>query len=481
MNLSTINVTHSIESLSSSSSPELLNSNTMLTTNHYTINSNLPSNNQTNSKLNGNELTLNSNLYHPPPPPPPQPPQPPPSHDHHHRPQQQQHHYHSNYQQENHEVTSSSSSSLSSSSSALSSTSTCNGIISMNHLTNSLLYPFSSNLLLQESFIHLIYSTCFNIFDKRLNDELNKFNEKYELLFNEYNETKYRLNKLETIIQYHNKMNIPLIPLPSSSSSSFLLPSSLTSSTSSLTSSSSSSSSSDYLLTSLNSLKSQHFNESIIDNNNNHNSHMMNILKEIDTKWLMNWKNNNEDYLSSINSSKNNLLAPMLTTTTTATITRLDEQQQQQQSIQRIKDKLKDNHPIEFDINHLSNSFIDSSMNENNVNYPKHLFHESNISRLHNHFYNFNNVIPSSSSSAVGATTAAAAAAASSALSINNQHLLWNQWMVNCINSVNGLLLSSSTSSSSLSSQSILNNCEKINPFTMSDMDTIEGNQVSYS
>lgn len=480
MNLSTINVTHSIESLSSSSSPELLNTNTMLTTNHYTINSNLPSINQTNTKLNGNELTLNSNLYHPPPPPPPpppQPPQPPPSHDHHHRPQQQQHHYHSNYQQENHEVTSSSSSSLSSSSSALSSTSTCNGIISMNHLTNSLLYPFSSNLLLQESFIHLIYSTCFNIFDKRLNDELNKFNEKYELLFNEYNETKYRLNKLETMIQYHNKMNIPLIPLPSSSSSSFLLPSSLTSSTSSLTSSSSSSSSSDYLLTSLNSLKSQHFNESIIDNNNNnHNSHMMNTLKEIDTKWLMNWKNNNEDYLSSINSSKNNLLAPMLTTTTT---TRLDEQQQQ--SIQRIKDKLKDNHPIEFDINHLSNSFIDSSMNENNVNYPKHLFHESDISRLHNHFYNFNNVIPSSSSSAVGATTAAAAAAASSALSINNQHLLWNQWMVNCINSVNGLLLSSSTSSSSLSSQSILNNCEKINPFTMSDMDTIEGNQVSYS
>ncbi|CAH8555175.1 unnamed protein product [Schistosoma bovis] len=203
---------------------------------------------------------------------------------------------------------------------------------------------------------------------------------------------------------------------------------------------------------------------------------MMNTLKEIDTKWLMNWKNNNEDYLSSINSSKNNLLAPMLTTTT-----RLDEQQQQ--SIQRIKDKLKDNHPIEFDINHLSNSFIDSSMNENNVNYPKHLFHESNISRLHNHFYNFNNVIPSSSSStsSAGATAAAAAAAASSALSINNQHLLWNQWMVNCINSVNGLLLSSSTSSSSLSSQSILNNCEKINPFTMSDMDTIEGNQVSYS
>ncbi|CAH8552007.1 unnamed protein product [Schistosoma guineensis] len=473
MNLSTINVTHSIESLSSSSSPELLNTNTMLTTNYYTINSNLPSINQTNSKLNGNELTLNSNLYHPPPPPPPQPPL---SHDHHHRPQQQQHHhYHSNYQQENHEVTSSSSSS-SSSSSALSSTSTSNGIISMNHLTNSLLYPFSSNFLLQESFIHLIYSTCFNIFDKRLNDELNKFNEKYELLFNEYNETKYRLNKLETIIQYHNKMNIPLIPLPSSSSSSFLLPSSLTSSTSS-----SSSSSSDYLLTSLNSLKSQHFNESIIDNNNNHNhnSHMMNTLKEIDTKWLMNWKNNNEDYLSSINSSKNNLLEPMLTTTT-ATITRLDEQQQQQQSIQRIKDKIKDNHPIEFDINHLSNSFIDSSMNENNVNYPKHLFHESNISRLHNHFYNFNNVIPSSSSSSAGATAAAAAAATSSALSINNQHLLWNQWMVNCINSVNGLLLSSS-SSSSLSSQSILNNCEKINPFTMSDIDTIEGNQVSYS
>ncbi|CAH8555157.1 unnamed protein product [Schistosoma bovis] len=231
MNLSTINVTHSIESLSSSSSPELLNTNTMLTTNHYTINSNLPSIIQTNSKLNGNELKLNCNLYHPPPPPPPappQPPQPPSSHqDHHHRPQQQ-HHYHSNYQQENHEVTSSSSSS-SSSSSALSSTSTSNGIISMNHLTNSLLYPFSSNLLLQESFIHLIYSTCFNIFDKRLNDELNKFNEKYELLFNEYNETKYRLNKLETIIQYHNKMNIPLIPLPSSSSSSFLLPSSLTS------------------------------------------------------------------------------------------------------------------------------------------------------------------------------------------------------------------------------------------------------------
>ncbi|CAH8534276.1 unnamed protein product [Schistosoma mattheei] len=292
MNLSTINVTHSIESLSSSSSPELLNTNTMLTTNHYTINSNLPSIIQTNTKLN-------------------------------------------------------------------------------------------------ESFIHLIYSTCLNIFDKRLNDELNKFNEKYELLFNEYNETKYRLNKLETMIQYNNKMNIPIIPLPSSSSSSFLLPSSLTTSTSSF-SSSSSSSSSDYLLTSLNSLKSQHFNESIIDNNNNnHNSHMMNTLKEIDTKWLMNWKNNNEDYLSSINTSKNNLLAPMLTTTTTtATTTRLDEQQQQ--SIQRIKDKIKDNHPIEFDINHLSNSFIDSSMNENNndnnVNYPKHLFHESNISRLHNHF-----------------------------------------------------------------------------------------------
>uniref|UniRef100_A0A5K4EQD6 DUF5725 domain-containing protein n=1 Tax=Schistosoma mansoni TaxID=6183 RepID=A0A5K4EQD6_SCHMA len=456
MNLSAINVTHSIDSLSLPSSPELLNTNTLITTtNNHIINSNLSSTIEVNTKLNGNELKSTSNLYH-------SHPQQHQHHhhrhhNHHHHQQQQQHHYHSNYQQPNHEMTLSStpsttspSSSSASPSSSVPSMSTSNGILSMNQLTNSLYFPLTSNIILQES-INLIYSTCLNIFDKRLNDELNKFNQKYEFLLNECNESRIRLNKLENIIQlyeekYH-KMNIPSPLLPSSS-----LPSSSSFSSSSSTSPSSLSSSSYYYL--YNSLKSQQFNESI-------DNHIMNTLKNIDHKWLINWKNY-EDYS---NNKQNHFLAPKTTSGLDEQQQR-QQQQQEQQSLQKMN-KMKEN-PIEYDINHLSNTSIND-----NVNHQSNFFNESNLSRLYNNnnnFCNFDNLLPSS-------------------LTLNNQHLLWNQWMANfittnhCINSINGLLSSSSTplpsSPSSLPSHSILNNLEKINNFTTSNMESMEGNQVS--
>ncbi|CAH8505266.1 unnamed protein product [Schistosoma turkestanicum] len=399
MNLSTINVTHSIESLSSSSSPELFNtSSTMISTNHPTINSNvLPSTIQMNTSLNENEFKSSANT----------------------------------------------SSSSSSSSSSILSNSMSNGMLSMNHFTNSLLLPtFSSNILLHES-LNLIYHTCLNMFDKRFNEALNIVHQKYELLLSEYNETQFRLNKLEQILQLlleekYNLFNVPLML--------------------------------NYLHSMPNSWKLPQHPESNDFHNNNNNT----VFKNIHSKWLDHLKDY-EMEANSLNGTHQNFAMSNPVSTTS------NDHHSPQQTHHNLEkppsQKLNmTNKSKEFSVNNLSSSSMHSTLiNTDHVIQQNNMFNESFVNRLHHHFSGNLDPVSSSSSSS-----------ASSALTTHNQHFLWNQWMANmmasnnCINSANGLLPPSSTSSSSTTTHLTLNNSERIDNLTNATMESMEGNQVSY-
>ncbi|CAH8558913.1 unnamed protein product [Heterobilharzia americana] len=386
MNLSAINLTNSFESSSPSSSPDLLNNGTTITCNSTTLNS--PTTSNVSSTMNGDAMKLSPNYF---------------SHHNHHTSQ-------------NHDIQPASSSSSSSAMSA--------GVIPMNHLSNSLFFPFPPNFLLQESF-SLIYHTCLNMFEKRLNEELKQFNQKYEVLLRECTETRFRLNKLENFIQLFeekfNSMNNLSFP-------AYFYPSS----------------------------KSQHHQrqQDQSQQNNTNDTNLLNSLKNIESAWLCNWK----DHEIFTHSAHGNISPGSLLTSMSTMLTDEQHSQTQQHTMTSLSSsKTKEN--LEYAVNHLSNSTNTHSSTNDQTNFQSPISHESVINQIHNSTCNLDPTLLSS-------------------LPNSNRQFMWNQWMANfmasngSINSPNGLL---SSPSSTLSST--LNTSDRINSLNTLEIEPVEGNQ----
>ncbi|CAH8851008.1 unnamed protein product [Trichobilharzia szidati] len=445
MNLSSGNFTNSLESSSSiPSSPELMNNGiTSSTTGGNNLPMNSPCISHGSSMLNGDVIKASPNHHH---------------HHHQHHPSQN---HHSSHHQNQH--TEESRSALSASSSTGSSSSMLPGGLSMNHLSNPLFFPFPPNFLLQESF-NLIYHTCLNMFEKRLTEELEQFHQKYEVLMRECSETRFRLNKVESVLHlFEEKFHPANFPF---FLSGYFNPASLK------------------CQPLQRYQEQQHQQQQQQQLNEMNDTNLLNSLKSVESAWLYSWKEyeslSNSFNSAHSNASPNSLLTSMSATATTTSASQGDQQQHsqfdQRQKIHSLSSKQhKENNLEQFSINRLSNSETQSSTppppppttttTNDATNLQLSTLNESFASRIHNSSCNLNPALLPSS---------------------NNRQFMWNQWMANfmaassgCMNSTNGLLSASvpSSSSSSLTMPSTLNNSERINSFNASDIEVNEGNQ----